>query len=59
MDELAETIVLSGFDPAGEYPGHLGLKTMQERAVQAGGRLEISSTPGSGTALRVTMPNRQ
>ena len=45
-----------GFDQAREFPGHLGLKTMQERAAQVGGRLEIGSTPGTGTTLRVCIP---
>ena len=45
-----------GFDPQREYPGHLGLKTMQERAAKLGGGLEITSAPGTGTAVRATIP---
>jgi signal transduction histidine kinase len=45
-----------GFDPQREYPGHLGLKTMQERAARLEGTLEIESAPGQGTLLRATIP---
>ena len=34
----------------------LGLLGMEERVKQLGGRLEIQSQPGKGTALRVTLP---
>jgi signal transduction histidine kinase len=48
-----------GFDPAGPLQGtHLGLWSMRERAVQLGGRFEIESAPGQGTALRMTIPHR-
>jgi len=33
---------------------HLGLLGMQERAGRIGGRLSITSTPGSGTVVEVT-----
>jgi len=42
-----------GFDPQGEYPGHLGLHSMRERADQIGAALEIESAPGRGTQVRV------
>jgi PAS domain S-box-containing protein len=42
-----------GFDPQGEYPGHLGLRSMQERAAQIGAALEIESAPGRGTQVQV------
>lgn len=41
-----------GFEPGGEFPGHLGLKSMRERIEKLGGTLSISSTPGSGTTIR-------
>ncbi len=41
-----------GFDPSADYPGHLGLHSMRERAQQAGGTLDVISTPGSGTEIR-------
>ena len=43
-----------GFDAAGDFPGHLGLKSMRERAENSGGRLEISSQPGTGTRIIAT-----
>lgn len=45
-----------GFEPSGQYPGHLGLQTMQERTGQLGGRLEIDSEPGRGTSIKVSIP---
>jgi signal transduction histidine kinase len=45
-----------GFDPRREFPGHLGLQSMRERAVAMGGTLEIESTPGVGTRLRARIP---
>ncbi len=45
-----------GFDPAGSYPGHLGLITMRERAEQVGGHLFIDSAPGRGTQIIVRAP---
>lgn len=49
----------SGFSFAGEVDGsgeRLGLLGMQERANIIGGRLEISTEPGSGTLVRVRVP---
>ncbi len=45
-----------GFDSEGEFPGHLGLRSMRERAEHLGGFLEISSAPGEGTHIRVRIP---
>ncbi|MBM3470524.1 MAG: GAF domain-containing protein [Armatimonadetes bacterium] len=45
-----------GFDSEGTFPGHLGLRSMRERAEQLGGSLEISSAPGDGTRIRVRIP---
>jgi len=39
--------------------GHLGLLGMSERAESFGGNLEIQSTPGNGTLLRVTAPHTE
>lgn len=36
--------------------GHLGLVGIQERAEAVGGSVRLSSSPGKGTALRVTVP---
>jgi signal transduction histidine kinase len=45
-----------GFDPSSVYPGHFGLTTMRSRANEIGARLDIDSTPGSGTLVRVALP---
>jgi PAS domain S-box-containing protein len=45
-----------GFDPGGEFPGHLGLRSMRERAQRLGGTLTLESEPGAGTAVRVLIP---
>jgi signal transduction histidine kinase len=41
----------AGFDPGGEFPGHLGLRSMRERAAKFGGTLRIDSEPGAGTRI--------
>ena len=45
-----------GFDPDGRFPGHLGLRTMHERAVRLGGTLEIASRDGGGSKVRAIIP---
>jgi signal transduction histidine kinase len=45
-----------GFDPLAAYPGHLGLRSMRERAQRAGGSLDIVSAPGRGTQIRARIP---
>jgi signal transduction histidine kinase len=45
-----------GFDSAAVGPEHFGLRSMQGRVADLGGRLEITSAPGRGTALRVEVP---
>jgi PAS domain S-box-containing protein len=45
-----------GFDPQALYPGHLGLRSMRERAESVGGTLEIASAPDCGTQIRVHVP---
>ncbi|MFQ5932369.1 MAG: GAF domain-containing protein, partial [Nitrospiraceae bacterium] len=50
--EIAEDGV--GFDPNGDrQEGGLGIRGMQERAEQIGGRLSIKSKPGEGTSVVV------
>ncbi|HZS00375.1 MAG TPA: PAS domain S-box protein [Chloroflexota bacterium] len=48
-----------GFDPAAEYPGHLGLQSMRERAAALGGTLEIESARGQGSRLWARIPTRR
>jgi len=43
-----------GFDPAGSHVGY-GLLGMRERVTALGGQIEIASSPGHGTAVRVTI----
>jgi PAS domain S-box-containing protein len=45
-----------GFDPQAEYSGHMGLRSMRERAAQTGGTLEIVSEAGQGAVVRVRLP---
>ena len=45
-----------GFDAMAAFPGHLGLRSMRERAVSVGGTLEIISAPDCGTQIRVYIP---
>ncbi|HZI77875.1 MAG TPA: two-component regulator propeller domain-containing protein [Vicinamibacterales bacterium] len=42
--------------PARETGEHLGLLTMRERAARISGRLEIVSSPGSGTTVETLIP---
>lgn len=37
-------------------PGHLGMATMRARADAEGGRLEVTSAPGAGTTVVLTLP---
>jgi signal transduction histidine kinase len=45
-----------GFDPTSPFPGHLGLRTMRERAEELGGRVEIESAPGAGARVIALLP---
>lgn len=56
-DELVMTIEDdgTGFDPQ-TASGGAGLRNMRLRAEQLGGELEVSSAPGRGTSVMVTVP---
>jgi signal transduction histidine kinase len=62
LEQEADEILLEvyddgkGFDAAGSFPGHLGLKSMRERVAHMGGRLWIESAPGEGSRIRVRIP---
>jgi signal transduction histidine kinase len=45
-----------GFDPAEPFQGHLGLRSMKERATRLGGTCSLASTPAQGTWLCVRLP---
>jgi signal transduction histidine kinase len=47
----------AGFHPAGEHAG-FGLLGMHERAALVGGAVDVSSEPGAGTRVAVTVPVR-
>jgi PAS domain S-box-containing protein len=49
-----------GFDLAGstDRPGHLGLPGMRDRAAVAGGSVVLDSVVGSGTTVRVWLPDQ-
>jgi signal transduction histidine kinase len=44
-----------GFDPSGDFPGHLGLRSMRERLETVGGEFHLYSAPGQGTMIRAVM----
>src|SRR4051794_15414378 len=49
----------AGFDAsdrAGPGEGHLGLTVMRQRASDAGGTVEVRSTPGTGTVVTLRLP---
>jgi len=45
-----------GFDPAAVGREHFGLRSMRGRVADLGGRLEVTSSLGHGTVLRVEVP---
>jgi signal transduction histidine kinase len=45
-----------GFDPARPRTGHFGLQSMRERAAAIGATLDLASSPGVGTQVRVCLP---
>ncbi|MGH3993491.1 MAG: sensor histidine kinase, partial [Pseudonocardiaceae bacterium] len=61
LDENADGLALSveddgaGFDPGAATlrARRLGLTSMEERARELGGMLEIESAPGAGTSVRL------
>jgi signal transduction histidine kinase len=65
LDRQGDELVLEvrddgrGFDPAGPFPGHLGLRSIQERVARLGGTCFIESAPAHGTYLRVCIPARE
>jgi PAS domain S-box-containing protein len=45
-----------GFDAQGDFPGHLGLRSMRERALRLNGTLEVQTAPGRGTRICAQIP---
>ena len=62
LDQANDVLILEvkdngmGFEISNSYPGHLGMKSMQERIDQAKGSFEIQSSAGLGTSIRVLIP---
>ncbi|HLG12132.1 MAG TPA: GAF domain-containing sensor histidine kinase [Dehalococcoidia bacterium] len=48
----------TGFDVSSTPAGHMGLKSMEERARRLGGRLRIDSSIGEGTVVTGSIPLR-
>lgn len=49
----------AGFDPGQVPADHFGLVGMRERADVLGGRLEVATTPGEGTAVTLRIPEQR
>jgi len=45
-----------GFDPARPFPGHFGVRSIEERVAKMGGTLTIESVPGQGTCIDIRVP---
>jgi signal transduction histidine kinase len=63
LDRDGDAVVLEIVDDGVGYDtsisvGGLGLRNMRERAFNAGARLDVTSTPGSGTRLQLRIPAR-
>ncbi len=48
----------AGFEAQNDFPGHLGLRSMRERASRQGGTLEIASEAGRGVQIIARIPKR-
>ena len=49
-----------GFDlQHAQQGGHVGLNSMRERAAEIGWALQIETSPGAGTCIRIEQPGRQ
>jgi PAS domain S-box-containing protein len=46
----------TGFDTTGDFPGHLGLRSMRERVRGLGGTLQLDTVLGKGTTICVRVP---
>ena len=62
LESSADEVVLRvrddgrGFDADKSFPGHLGMRSMRERAASVGGVITISSAPGQGTEVTIRVP---
>jgi signal transduction histidine kinase len=46
----------TGFEVGQGFPGHMGLVSMQERAMSIGAAFTVTSAPGEGTSVRLHLP---
>jgi len=46
----------AGFDVEAKFTGHIGQRTMRERAELLGGSVEVTSVPGGGTGVLARVP---
>jgi len=62
----SDSVILSvtddgkGFDPlaCAQVDGHFGLRGLRSRAKSMNAQLEIISSPGAGTTVKVTVPEK-
>ncbi len=45
----------AGFDPNARFDGHLGQRSMRERAEAIGAHFDLETAPGAGTRIRVSL----
>jgi signal transduction histidine kinase len=45
-----------GFDAKGEFPGHLGLRSMRERVSRLNGMLNVETALNKGTRIYTRIP---
>ena len=61
ITDLGEEVTITvsddgcGFDPTETRIGHLGLRTMRERAERVGAALDLQTAPGVGTTISITL----
>jgi signal transduction histidine kinase len=48
-----------GFDPSAVDPSHLGLRSMRERAAEAGAAFSLSTQSGGGTVIMLDWDREQ
>jgi len=62
LEQAADGLVLvveddgRGFETGGSFPGHLGLRSMRERAAELGGTLTLAEAVPQGTIVEVVVP---
>jgi len=62
LESDADAVVLTvrddgrGFDTSDQFPGHVGLHSMPQRAGKLGGSVTIESAPGRGTQVTARIP---